>query len=164
MGSICASGKARLNGTYTLILNCKVPFRVKIGSLGYVNVQKGYCLYTGSALGRGSVSLEGRLNRHFRTSKKPNWHIDYLTSHRCCKVECAVCLNSSNHLECQVNKAILHRLNVQPLLSHAGSSDCDCEGHLLKVELLNSGRRILWSLMRIYEAFGDTVLIQGNCN
>jgi Uri superfamily endonuclease len=162
LGPICSSGRPRLNGTYTLILNCRKPFRVKVGSLGYVNVRKGYCLYTGSALGRGSVSLEGRLKHHFRAWKKPKWHVDYLTSHPSCEVDWAVCLKSSNRLECNINRVIMQGLNVQPLLPHAGSSDCDCKGHLLKVKSSTSARRIIMSLTKIYEAFGETVLIKGN--
>jgi Uri superfamily endonuclease len=151
-----------LNGTYTLILHCKKPFRVKIGSLGYVDVGRGYCLYTGSALGRGSVSLEGRLKRHFRASKKPRWHVDYLTLHPLCDVDSAVCLKSAAHLECKINRAILRGLDVHPLLPHAGSSDCNCEAHLLKVEEHTGAQAISWSLTKIYEAFGDTVLTRAN--
>jgi Uri superfamily endonuclease len=153
----------RGRGTYTLLIICKRSFRVKIGSLGYVSVGEGYYLYTGSALGRGSVSLEGRLKRHFRASKKPKWHVDYLTLHRHCEVDSAVCLRSSRHLECRVNQAIARRLDVRAILPRAGSSDCKCEGHLLKVRSSTSARRILHSLKLIYEVFGEPVLVEGNC-
>jgi Uri superfamily endonuclease len=157
-GLFVLRGSRDLNGTYTLILHCKKPFRVKIGSLGYANVGRGYCLYTGSALGRGSVSLEGRLKRHFRASKKRRWHVDYLTSHPLCDADSAVCLKCAIHLECKINRAILQRLGAQPLLPHAGSSDCNCEAHLLKVEEHRGAEGIRRSLTDIYEAFGDTVL------
>ena len=151
-----------MNGTYTLILHCRRSFRVKVGSLGYADVGKGYCLYTGSALGRGSVSLEGRLKRHFRASKKLKWHVDYLTSHPLCDVDSVVYLKSVAHLECKINRGILQRLDVQPLLPHAGSSDCNCKAHLLKVRVSTGAQGIKRSLTQIYEAFGDTVLTREN--
>jgi Uri superfamily endonuclease len=149
----------RGRGTYTLLIVCKRSFRVKIGSLGYASVGEGHYLYTGSALGQGSVSLEGRLKRHFRASKKPKWHVDYLTSHGHCDVDSAVCLRSSRHLECRINRAIVKRLDVRPILPRAGSSDCRCDGHLLKVRSSTSARRILHSLKLIYDAFGESVLV-----
>ncbi|MEM3833407.1 MAG: GIY-YIG nuclease family protein [Thermoprotei archaeon] len=47
-----------------------------VGSLGLVDVVKGYYAYVGSAR-RGTLK---RLMRHFSRIKKKRWHIDYLTS------------------------------------------------------------------------------------
>ena len=99
-----------MKGTYTLIIACRKPFRTEIGKLGRVNVGKGYYLYTGSALGKGAVSLEGRLSRHLRARKRRQWHVDYLSSSRNCTVKFLVSFESDKHLECSVNQLIMNRL------------------------------------------------------
>lgn len=142
-----------MKGTYTLLLVCKRSFRTKIGKLGYVNVRKGHYLYTGSALGQGAVSLEGRLRRHRQVSKKTRWHIDYFTAKRNCTVSVAVCLRSRQRLECSINRALARRLNVRPVFPRAGSSDCACEAHLVKVVSSMSDRRVLDAVIRVYEDF-----------
>lgn len=157
MASICASEDDELKGTYTLILACKKPFRTVIGRLGRVNVGKGHYLYTGSALGQGGVSLEGRLGRHLRASKKRQWHIDYLTASRNCAVRVVIFVKSNKYLECSVNQAIMSRLSVKPLLPRAGSSDCHCEAHITKVMARLPEKQILRVLTAIYCLFGRPV-------
>jgi len=150
-----------LKGTYTILIVCKQAFRTRLGRLGLVNVEKGFCLYTGSALGDGAVSLEGRLNRHFRASKKRRWHVDYLTSHPKCSVSFAVYVKSPKHLECSVNQAIARALDVKALLPHAGSSDCRCQSHLTRVMSLTSEREIFRALAGVYRGFGKPVKFSG---
>lgn len=143
-----------MKGTYTLIIACRKPFRTEIGKLGRVNVGKGYYLYTGSALGKGAVSLEGRLSRHLRAWKRRQWHVDYLSSSRNCTVKFLVSFESDKHLECSVNQLIMNRLEVEPVLPHAGSGDCQCEAHLVKVLPRMPEKQIVHALMNIYGLLG----------
>ncbi len=120
-----------MKGTYTIVVRCKEAGYSTFGKLGRARLRKGYYLYTGSALGHGAVSLERRLERHFRRRKRLRWHIDYLTSRPNCYVTGAVYVVSDVHLECKVNSSLSKELNVSPILLKIGASDCKCNGHLL---------------------------------
>jgi Uri superfamily endonuclease len=63
-------------GTYLLILRCRRRGVVQIGRWREIHVVPGYYLYAGSAFGPGGV--RARIARHFRTTKRRHWHIDYL--------------------------------------------------------------------------------------
>ena len=65
-----------LAGTYILVCQAWQAGAVLAGSLGQLNVRKGYFLYVGSALGPGG--LRARLAHHMWPGPKPRWHIDYL--------------------------------------------------------------------------------------
>jgi Uri superfamily endonuclease len=143
-----------MKGTYSIVLQCRRPMRVRFGKLGFAKVEVGYYLYTGSALGRGSVSLEGRLARHMRPSKKMRWHVDYLTSRPGCYFRGAVYLISKRHLECKINRSIQQNLNLEPSLLHIGASDCGCDGHLLRVTEHSSEAELINQLECIYSSFG----------
>jgi Uri superfamily endonuclease len=146
-----------LKGTYTLIILCTSPFRTKIGGLGYATIRKGYYLYTGSAQGKGSVSLEGRLSRHLRGPKNVTWHVDYLTSNPRCQVRAVVCLESGKRLECNINREAIRNLGAKPILSRAGSSDCKCNGHLTKIVPSIGAGTILFRVTNVYRRFGGAV-------
>ena len=146
-----------MKGTYTLLITCAKPFRTKIGSLGCATIRKGHYLYTGSALGYGSVSLEGRLSRHLRMQKKVNWHVDHLTSNPLCSVKAIVFLRSSKRLECSINQAIVRNLKAKPILPRAGSSDCNCKGHLTRVRNSIGTGKILANVTSVYLRFGRAV-------
>lgn len=127
---------------------------MRIGSLGIVTVRKGYCLYTGSALGYGDMALENRLKRHSRRKKKIRWHVDYLTSHSQCRVMAAICLTSGKRLECRINQAIVRRIEASPVLPGAGSSDCKCPAHLFMVNSSIGARQLLGTVVSVYEVYG----------
>ncbi len=143
-----------MKGTYTIVLQCRRPMRVRFGKLGFEKVEVGYYLYTGSALGRGSVSLEGRLTRHMRSSKKLWWHVDYLTARPGCDFRGALYLISKRHLECKINRSIQENLNLESGLLPIGASDCGCDGHLLRVTEHSSEAELLIQLESIYSSFG----------
>jgi Uri superfamily endonuclease len=143
-----------MKGTYTILLACERPVRVCFGRSGRANVNPGYYLYTGSALGQGAVSLEGRLARHERTRKRKRWHVDYLTSRRGCKFEGAVYLISNECLECRVNQAIKQSLKTQLIIPRLGASDCKCDGHLFRIAENVNGNRLLVRLEQIYSRYG----------
>jgi Uri superfamily endonuclease len=143
-----------MRGTYTILLACEKPMRVKFGRLGCAKVKVGYYLYTGSALGQGAVSLEGRLTRHKRSFKKKKWHVDYLTSRRGCRFKGMVYLVSNRRLECRVNRSILDNLNTQSSLPHIGASDCKCDAHLVRVAENLSMGELLNRVEQVYMRFG----------
>jgi len=95
------------------------------------HLSKGYYVYTGSALGRGSTSLEKRLERHLRVNKKVFWHIDRLLA-GAGKVVKVVYAKTTAKMECELNKKLLSLLQAKPMRGF-GSSDCryGCVGHLL---------------------------------
>jgi sugar fermentation stimulation protein A len=143
-----------MRGTYTIVLACERPMRVRFGKLGRVNVKIGYYLYTGSALGLGAVSLEGRLTRHNRSFKKKRWHVDYLTARPSCKLKGTVYLLSNKRFECKINRAVMKDLNTQVILQHLGASDCKCEAHLVRVTENLSKIKLLNRLKQTYSRFG----------
>ncbi len=150
--------KIALKGTYTLVMVCKEPFRVKIGRIAHVRIGKGFLLYTGSALGRGGVSLERRIERHYRKGKKVKWHVDFLTVRPEISIKKTVCLKSLKRFECRINKLIISELMGKPVILHAGATDCKCDGHLLSVEVADV-QRILIRLQQIYSTFGNPIIL-----
>ncbi|MEM1994392.1 MAG: GIY-YIG nuclease family protein [Nitrososphaerales archaeon] len=118
-------------GVYSLFIElCKdKPIRLRSGLQLYI--EKGYYIYTGSAFGEGSASLERRIGRHLVPNKKRFWHIDYLLDGDGVVLE-AVFSPTKKRMECEVNKRICLLLGAQPIKGF-GSSDCKqgCLGHLL---------------------------------
>jgi sugar fermentation stimulation protein A len=145
-----------VKGTYTVLLSCKRRTVVRIGKLGIFRLEPGHYLYTGSALGVGAVSLEGRIQRHNRRSKKLRWHIDYLTSNKNCKFVGVVYLVSSRSLECRVNGLIQCSLHAITAFPRFGSSDCSCSSHLLKPCASLSDKEILGKLELVYGRFNPS--------
>ncbi|NIR31284.1 MAG: DUF123 domain-containing protein, partial [Gammaproteobacteria bacterium] len=64
-------------------MRCDADARVRIGRLGLLQLQPGFYLYAGSALGPGGV--RGRLAHHRKIARRPRWHVDYLR----CRVQLA---------------------------------------------------------------------------
>ncbi|MCS7139954.1 MAG: GIY-YIG nuclease family protein [Candidatus Nezhaarchaeota archaeon] len=114
-------------GVYTIILHVKRSLRIHVGSLGIVGIKRGFYAYTGSGLGRGALSLRGRLLRHLRKDKKLRWHIDYLTSLPTVKVVGVVASRAEKELECIVASRLGKSFRC---IEGFGSSDCSCTSHL----------------------------------
>jgi len=150
--------RSALRGTYTILLACNRPFKLRIGKLGLVRLEKGYYFYTGSALGRGALSLEQRVARHRRRNKRVKWHIDYLTVHDEIVIVNVICTRNSRRLECKINRQILSNFDSEPVIRGAGASDCKCRGHLLSVKLLHA-RTMVKRLERIYAIYGKPLLL-----
>ena len=66
-------------GTYALVLSCASTARIQVGRLGMMQLQRGYYVYLGSALGPGG--LRARIAHHQKPSPHPHWHIDFLRPH-----------------------------------------------------------------------------------
>jgi len=144
----------QLKGTYTIVVRCKDTGYSTFGKLGTARLQRGYYLYTGSALGRGAVSLERRLERHCRRRKRVRWHIDYLTSRPNCYVTGAVYVVSDTRLECKVNSSLSKELHVSPVLLKIGASDCNCNGHLLGPVWRLNECNLMKRVESVYAQFG----------
>jgi len=114
-----------MKGTYCLLLKLKKS-KIKIGSLGLINFEKGYYIYIGSALN----NFEKRIQRHLKKSKKKHWHIDYLTTNKNIKIEKVFCKKSEKREECKVAKKIK---KIGKPINNFGCSDCKCKSHLFKI-------------------------------
>ncbi|MEM2739637.1 MAG: GIY-YIG nuclease family protein [Candidatus Bathyarchaeia archaeon] len=115
-------------GVYTVILGLSSGRSVRVGRLGAIAFDRGFYGYTGSAMGRGGFSLEGRIARYLRRSvHKPFWHIDYLLLEA--ELEAVVYAICEKSLEHRVASMLSRR--VKPIVGF-GSSDCryGCKAHL----------------------------------
>ena len=120
-------------GVYTLVIRLGGRMRLRVGSLGAIELEEGYHLYTGSAIGRGALGLRKRIMRHLSRPKKAFWHIDYLLNERGASVAAVVAAGSERRMECEVNRALMEELGAAPSSPGFGSSDCrsGCPAHLL---------------------------------
>ena len=118
-------------GAYTLIIRSGQARRITIGRHLSVTLERGLYLYTGSALGRGSTSLEWRFSRHLSQEKKHFWHIDRILSSDSVRLISAIVTKTTGKVECKVNTALLEDSSVRVLAKGIGSSDCRCESHFL---------------------------------
>jgi Uri superfamily endonuclease len=110
-----------MKGTYILLIQLTKDRVIDIGKLGSIDFKKGWYTYIGSGLN----SLESRINRHLKSTKKLHWHIDYFLHEAnikyvfykegLIKEECDVA-----NVFCQFFKSVLD----------FGCSDCSCSSHL----------------------------------
>ncbi len=121
------------NGIYTLILFLSREIDLKIGKLGEKKFQKGYYIYTGSALGKGSTNLRYRIARHLRKKKRNFWHIDYLLANDNMCVEAVIAAETNEDIECTINNHIKKIRGAKIQVKCFGASDCrkNCGSHLL---------------------------------
>ncbi len=136
-------------GVYTLVIRLNRACRVKLARHVRLVFKRGLYLYTGSALGLGSTSLERRINRHLKKMKKEFWHIDRILACRSAEVVSVVFAVTTSKVECRLNTAILHDTRAMVPFPQIGSSDCRCESHFLKVRC--SQRSIEHALRSSYE-------------
>lgn len=113
-------------GTYALVLSSLSRKIIYIGKLGKLNLQKGYYVYIGSALGPGG--LIARIKYHNRLSTKPHWHIDYLKPF--VKIEEIWGSYDTHHYEHDWANTFIKFSEAFVPLNGFGSSDCKCRTHL----------------------------------
>jgi Uri superfamily endonuclease len=120
-------------GNYTLIVLLESPSRIAAPSHDWPWLRKGYYAYTGSAVGKGAVSLIHRVDRHLRRKKTKHWHIDHLLACRKAKVTAVVTCASTVNRECRINKAIQNIRGAKVPIRGFGASDCqqNCKSHLV---------------------------------
>jgi Uri superfamily endonuclease len=120
-----------LRGIYTLIIRCSRPSRITVGRHLTVLLKRDLYLYSGSALGRGSTSLQGRISRHLTRDKKHFWHIDRILSSDSTRVVLVVFAKTTRKMECKLNVALLKYSGIGVPMKGVGSTDCRCESHFL---------------------------------
>ncbi|MDD3655265.1 MAG: GIY-YIG nuclease family protein [Atribacterota bacterium] len=103
-----------------------------IGKLGWVNVNRGYYIYIGSA----KKSIQQRLLRHLTRKKNRFWHIDYLLSSRL-PIRVINIWISQKPCECSISQEIF-QIGIGIVVKEGfGSSDCRCLSHLFRVNVSN---------------------------
>ena len=114
------------SGCYQLLMVLDEDVTLRIGALGKLNFKKDHYLYTG----RAKRGLKSRIRRHISMKKKKRWHIDYLLT----RVRITKIFYYHGRLdECIINNEVLKRVKGQ-VVKNFGSSDCRCEGHLIRVD------------------------------
>lgn len=110
--------------TYCLYIRVARRAVIEPGRLGARSIERGWYVYTGSAV----RNMAGRLRHHLGPVRSPRWHIDWLLSHEAAEVEHVV-LEAAP--ECSVNAAHDGRV----VIPRFGASDCaaGCGSHLLRL-------------------------------
>ena len=95
---------------------------IEVGRIGRIRFCAGFYFYVGSA----QRNLSARLERHARTNKPLQWHIDYLST----KAEMlgAIIIPGKRELECKIARELGRMFELA--VPGFGDSDCRCGGHL----------------------------------
>lgn len=109
-------------GVYALIIKLDKEKRIHVGKLDIITFKPGFYVYVGS----GMNSLEKRIQRHFSSSKRLRWHIDYLLA-KANPLEARV-LKKPKAWECRLAR-FLEKIS-DSFIPKFGSSDCKCKSHL----------------------------------
>ena len=115
--------KVILKGTYCLIIHLSEDSTIEVGKKGFIDFKRGYYVYVGSALN----SLESRLKRHLRLSKKLFWHVDYLLACNNTELVEIVFAVDDGKWECNLAGEISKKGDE---ILGFGCSDCKCSSHL----------------------------------
>ena len=111
-----------MGGIYCFLGKLLADEAMRIGSLGDIELEKGYYAYVGSAM----KGLDARLDRHARLDKKVKWHIDHLTTKRSfIPMTAMYALTRLRRAEHSVAMGI----EGQPIEGF-GCTDCECTSHL----------------------------------
>ena len=113
-------------GTYALVLSCTSNARIRVGRLGMMQLQRGYYVYVGSALGPGG--LRARIAHHQKLAPRPHWHIDYLRAHT--RLHSMWLNYDGTRLEHEWARAVQKVEGARIPLPGFGSLDCGCPSHL----------------------------------
>jgi len=143
-------GHCRLKGIYTIAMRLKRDTRCKVGKLGSFRFAKGVYIYTGSARGKGSTSIQGRIKGHLGRRSRSFWHIDYLLNADGCDIQAIIYSETTRDLECEVNRLIQEMAYAAFPVRGFGSSDCGCLSHLLYLP----GYQINQALTKAKNAYG----------
>lgn len=117
-------------GIYALMIALHTEKVLNVGSLGKITLRKGVHAYVGSA--RGPGGLRSRISRHLQHEKKLHWHIDYLLLKEDVEVSKIAFYITEKDLECSLVKKLIQK-GAKPTIDGFGSSDCNCESHLLRI-------------------------------
>jgi len=109
-------------GTYIIIMYRNKSATIEVGSLGCLQLKKGFYAYVGSAFSKNG--LKNRVGRHIRSKKTIKWHIDYLKP----AVREVWVSDYGERLECEWATALSETASDQIL--GFGCTDCKCKSHL----------------------------------
>lgn len=125
--------RSGIRGVYSLIIEITSETRIQVGRLGVIKLPAGFYVYTGSAMGKGSSGLEGRIKRHLSDKKNSFWHIDYLLADNNSKIVGVIFAEALKNREHDVVRALKSYGEV--ICKKFGASDCkrSCVSHLLYV-------------------------------
>ena len=123
-------------GSYCLIIHIKRDCRIKIGAKGFVNFEKGYYVYVGSALN----SLNTRIKRHISKDKKKHWHMDYLSLNKNSEILQVIYTHCDKKIECNISSYINE--NTNNYIESFGCSDCMCMSHLYYFDSYDEAEKV----------------------
>lgn len=115
-------------GTYMLIMRASGATRVCVGAAGVVDIDPGWYLYVGSALG----GLWQRVTRHLTQEKRLRWHIDYLL--QAMEIQEVWFRVGSERSECSWSRALATSSRFTAV-GAIGASDCACRTHVYRCAL-----------------------------
>ena len=112
-------------GVYLLEMFLHKPTQIEVGALGKIAFPQGYYYYAGSA----QKNLKSRIERHYDLNKNKHWHIDYLLEEGYLKRDFNWELGKMG--ECLLTEFLKKELGGETPIPDFGSSDCDCNSHLI---------------------------------
>ncbi|MGM0409434.1 MAG: GIY-YIG nuclease family protein [Bacillota bacterium] len=113
------------SGVYLLEVFLHKPKKIEVGALGIHTFPPGYYYYAGSA----QKNLKSRIERHYKVTKKAHWHIDYLLAEGHLKRHFT--WQKDKKGECEIASHLKDELGGKVIVTGFGSSDCECESHLI---------------------------------
>jgi Uri superfamily endonuclease len=116
------------SGVYVLEIFLHKPKKLEIGALGNQTFPPGYYYYCGSA----QKDLKARMKRHYKKRKNYHWHVDFLLREGHIQNHYTWPLDKSG--ECKLRRYLKDELNGKEIVHGFGSSDCDCDSHLIYFE------------------------------
>lgn len=132
----------RSNGYYVIGFRLRQSFKGKVGRRFSVELQPGMYIYIGSAF--GPVMFKTRVCRHLSKSKKPWWHIDYITLSQSYEpLVVAVCPTAVKGLEPWLALSAHASRCLRPVGRLGGSDDPYKVSHLYSVDGCDVGRVVV---------------------
>ncbi len=123
-------------GTHALVFSASSYHFVRGGKCGQLSLKPGFYIYVGSAFGPGG--LTARIGHHRQSSRRPHWHIDYLTPFLCLRQLWYT--YDPLHREHEWAELLLKARGAFVPLEGFGSSDCGCRSHFFFFNSQPSGR------------------------
>lgn len=123
-----------MKGVYVVSFLLDESCSIEVGSLGELEFDSGLYGYVGSAMGAGGI--ESRVGRHLETGLGQTgslfWHIDYVLDES--SVEIVSVWVSDSFEECELAGEFGSEFSC---VSSFGVSDCGCESHLFKGDVVS---------------------------
>ena len=144
------------NGVYTLVISLSREICLNVGKLSQQRFPKGHYTYTGSALGKGALSLKRRISRHLQKEKRNFWHIDFLLANENATVTTVVAAQTNEKLECKLSSHIRREGSAKILVKGFGASDCreNCGSHFLFYPDITEEPVLIQKIVKCYEVLG----------